>query len=133
MASGDRIGDNRCEPTSMLVRIRFGRGTSIQRRNRKNARLAMAASTCGTMAAISCGTLGGWRLGQDLGWAGDFVFDSGVLSHWQVWLSAAAILQYGSWRLARIGRNLREKQPAPPASPAESSAAAGQVRVVVNP
>lgn len=95
----------------MLVRIRFGRGASIQRRNRKNARAAMAASTCGTLAAISCGTLGGWRLGQDLGWAGDFVFESGVFSHWQVWLSAAALLQYGSWRLARYGRSLREQQP----------------------
>jgi hypothetical protein len=70
----------------------------------------MAASTCGTLAAISCGTLGGWRLGQDLGWAGDFVFESGVLSHWQVWLSAAALLQYGSWRLSRYGRGLRDEQ-----------------------
>jgi len=115
----------------MLVRIRFGRGTSVQRRNRKNARMAMAASTCGTLVAISCGTLGSWRLGQDLGWAGDFVFESGVLSHWQVWLSAAALLQYGAWRLARIG-HLREQQAGALESPTESSAAATQVRAAAN-
>ncbi len=96
----------------------------------------MAASTCGTMAAISCGTLGGWRLGQDLGWAGDFVFDSGVLSHWQVWLSAAAALQYGSWRLARFSRNLRERQPAAletsPASVSSTAQRAEQVRAAVH-
>jgi hypothetical protein len=92
----------------MLIKIRFGRGASITRRQGKNARMAVAASTCGTLAAISCGTLGGWRLGQDLGWAGDFVFESGVLSHWQVWLSAAALLQYGSWKLSRYGRAARE-------------------------
>jgi hypothetical protein len=88
----------------------------------------MAASTCVTLAAISCGTLGGWRLGQDLGWAGDFVFESGVLSHWQVWLSAAGLLQYGSWRLARYGRNLRDKQPGVP----EPAAPAGQVPAAAN-
>jgi hypothetical protein len=115
----------------MLVRIRFGRGTSVQRRNRKNARMAMAASTCGTLAAISCGTLGSWRLGQDLGWAGDFVFESGVLSHWQVWLSAAALLQYGSWRLARLG-HLREQQAGAAESRTESSATARQVRAAAN-
>ena len=115
----------------MLVRIRFGRGASIQRRNRKNARAAMAASTCGTLAAISCGTLGGWRLGQDLGWAGDFVFDSGMLSHWQVWLSAAALLQYGSWRLGRYGRGLRERQPTM-GSPVDRSTGAEQVRAAAN-
>jgi len=86
----------------------------------------MAASTCGTLAAISCGTLGSWRLGQDLGWAGDFVFDSGVLSHWQVWLSAAALLQYGSWRLGRYGRSLREQQPTVD-SPVDRSTAAERV------
>jgi hypothetical protein len=95
----------------MLIKIRFGRGASITRRPGKNARMAMAASTCGTLAAISCGTLGGWRVGQDLGWAGDFVFESGVLSHWQVWVSAAAVLQYGAWRLSRYGRRIAREIP----------------------
>jgi hypothetical protein len=102
----------------MLIKIRFGRGTSITRRQGKNARIAAAASTCGTLAAISCGTLGCWRLGRDLGWAGDFVFESGVLSHWQVWLSAAALVQYGSWRISRHGRAAREFPP-PPGQTAE--------------
>jgi hypothetical protein len=96
----------------MLIKIRFGRGTSITHRQGNNARMAAAAGTCGTLAAISCGTLGCWRLGQDLGWAGDFAFESGVFSHWQVWLSAAAALQYGSWRLSRYGRAAREPAPA---------------------
>ena len=95
----------------MVIKIRFARGTSISPKPAKNPRIAGALSTCSTLGAISCGTLGCWRLGQDLGWAGDFVFDSGLLSHWQVWLSAAGVLQYGAWKLARHARTIGEQKP----------------------
>lgn len=52
-----------------------------------------------TLLALSCASLGLWRMGTDLGWAGDFVFQSGFLSHWQVWIGAAIGVQYASGRL----------------------------------
>jgi hypothetical protein len=39
------------------------------------------------------GVLGVWRLCADLGWAGAFFVNSGLLSHWQVWFALAAFTQ----------------------------------------
>ena len=85
----------------MVVRIRFGRGAAISPRSGKNSRIARLAASVLTLVAISCGSLGMWRIGTDLEWAGDFVFPRGLFSHWQVWIAAAAAVQYLSWRLAR--------------------------------
>ncbi len=112
----------------MIVRIRFRRGTNVARRSARTSRAALVLSTFGTLAAISCATFGIWRLGQDLGWAGDFVFSSGLLSHWQVWLTAAGALQYGSWRLARFGRSVQARQ----MGKATASGAAEHIQAAVN-
>ncbi|MBI1787234.1 MAG: hypothetical protein HYR60_06740, partial [Acidobacteria bacterium] len=48
--------------------------------------------------------LGFWRLAADLSWTGEFGISSGLFSHWQVWLTAAGLLQWGSWALTRYGR-----------------------------
>ena len=69
---------------------------------RKN-RIAMLSASLLTMVAIGCAALGLWRMGTDLGWAGDFVFQNGILSHWQVWTGAAVGVQYMSWRLTGYG------------------------------
>ena len=58
-----------------------------------------------TMFAISLGSLGFWRMGSDLEWTGPFFVSNGLLSHWQVWVGAAAATQYGSLRLARYARS----------------------------
>jgi hypothetical protein len=60
-----------------------------------------------TLVAIACGSLGLWRVGTDLEWAGDFVVQDGLLSHWQIWAGAAIGMQYTSWRLARYAGTLR--------------------------
>lgn len=72
------------------------------------------------LVAICLGIFGFWRLGEDLGFVGDFVFSTGFLSHWQVWLAAAAATQYASWWLNRYSRQtasdtneLTEDQTAP--------------------
>lgn len=88
----------------MVVRIRFGRGPVVMRRKGKNSRIATLAASLLTMVSISCASLGLWRLGTDLDWAGGFVFSQGFLSHWQVWIGAAAAVQYASWRLSRYAR-----------------------------
>jgi hypothetical protein len=46
--------------------------------------------------------LGFWRLGADLGWAGSFFIDAGILSHWQVWFALAAFTQVASSYLNRL-------------------------------
>jgi hypothetical protein len=46
-------------------------------------------------------------VGADLEWAGDFVIQDGLLSHWQVWVGAAIGMQYTSWWLARYAGILR--------------------------
>jgi hypothetical protein len=90
---------------SMVVRVRFRRGPLVSRQSRKNRRLAMLGASSLTMVSISCASLGLWRMGTDLQWAGAFVFSAGLLSHWQVWIGAASLSQYGSFRLARYAKS----------------------------
>ena len=85
----------------MVVKVRFGRGPVITRRKGKNSRIARLAASLLTLVSISCASLGLWRVGTDLDWAGGFVFPQGFLSHWQVWIGAAAAVQYAAWRLTR--------------------------------
>jgi len=73
----------------------------------RNGGIAMLSASLLTLAAVSCGSLGLWRVGTDLEWAGDFVIQNGLLSHWQVWVGAAIAMQYTSWWLARYAGTLR--------------------------
>ena len=89
----------------MVVRIRFRRGPRIERRKGKNSRLAWVAAGFLTLGSVSCLILALWRLGVDFGWAADFVFpDSSFLSHWQIWLLSAALIQVAAWKLNRYGK-----------------------------
>jgi hypothetical protein len=88
----------------MIVRIRFGRGTLVTNRKGKNSRAARLLASLLSLVAISFAIFGFWRLGQDLDILGDFVFPSGLLSHWQVWIAAAAATQYAVWRLMRYSK-----------------------------
>ena len=108
----------------MVVKIRFGEGSRISRRQGKNAPIAMLAASLLTLLSISCASLGLWRLGTDLDWAGDFVFRSGLLSHWQVWIGAAALIQYASWRLAQYSQTTRYVEEVPEADAAETPSTA---------
>lgn len=64
------------------------------------SRIAALCANLLILIAIACASMGLWRMAADLDWAGDFVFQSGLLSHWQVWIAAAVGVQYVSWRLA---------------------------------
>src|ERR1019366_147652 len=101
----------------MVVKIRFGLGPVVTRRKGKNGRLATLGASLLTMVSISCASLGVWRLGADLGWTGDFVVESGLLSHWLGWLGLAALSQYGSWRLAGYAALYREQDEAAETTP----------------
>ncbi|MDQ6663141.1 MAG: hypothetical protein M3Z23_01960 [Acidobacteriota bacterium] len=88
----------------MVVRIRSKLGPRIERRPGKNSHLALFTASLLTLASVTSFILGVWRLGSDLGFAGPFVIQDGLLSHLYVWLAAAAILQFFSWKLTTYGR-----------------------------
>jgi hypothetical protein len=57
-----------------------------------------------TPAAAIAAALALWRIGADLNWANRFAIPSGIFSHWQVWMGAAAALQFCSRILNRYGK-----------------------------
>ena len=95
----------------MLVRIRLGRGPTVERRHGKNRQVALALGTLLTPLAAMALALGMWRLAADLKWAGEFAIPTGLFSHWQVWIGAAIALQLGAWLLNRYGRGEDEATP----------------------
>ena len=89
----------------MVVRIRFGRGPNVDRRRKKNRRVALAAAGLLTPAAFLVGVVGLWRLTADLGFTAGFAISSGIFSHWQVWLATAVLLQFCAHLLNRYGHS----------------------------
>jgi hypothetical protein len=112
----------------MVVRIRFGRGRVISRRKGKNSGIAILAASLLTLVSISFASLGIWRIGTDLAWAGDFVVPDGLLSHWQIWIGAALLIQYAAWRLNRYAKQAAPQSPE--IEPAEKPAE--RVRAIAN-
>jgi len=93
---------------SMVEKAGFGRA-SVKSHEENYGRMAVLSAGLLTLVAVSCGSLGLWRMGTDLDWAGDFVVANGFLSHWQVWIGAAAAVQYTSWWLVRYAGTLRSR------------------------
>ena len=89
----------------MVVRIRFGKGPKVERKQKKNRRVAMALSALLTPGALMAFVLAFWRLAADLKWAGAFAIPSGLFSHWQVWMGSAVLLQFCSHVLSRYARD----------------------------
>jgi hypothetical protein len=89
----------------MIVRIRFGRGTKVGRKVRKNRRFALGVAAMLTPAALLATVLALWRIAADLSWAGSFAISEGFFSHWQVWLGTAALLQLCAHLLNRYAKN----------------------------
>jgi hypothetical protein len=95
----------------MVVKIRFGRGPAVAGRAGRNKRIATLTASLLTLVSLSCAAFAMWRVGNDLEFAGDFVFSSGLLSHWQVWTAFAVAIQYLAWRLNRYARKSVAAQP----------------------
>ena len=89
----------------MVVRIRFRRGPKVAKDRRSNQRIALAIAALLPPLALTAGLLGAWRIAADLKWAASFAITSGIFSHWQVWMGAAAFLQLCSYALNRYGKN----------------------------
>jgi hypothetical protein len=89
----------------MKVRIRFGPGTKVGRKPRKNRRFALGLAAMLTPAAVLATVLALWRIAADLNWTGSFAIPTGFFSHWQVWLGAAVLLQLCAHLLNRYAKN----------------------------
>jgi hypothetical protein len=94
----------------MMVRIKLQHGPPIQRKTGKNRQVASAIGTLLIPVTLMAYVLGIWRLASDLGMAGEFAI-SGLFSHWQVWIAAAAALHIASASLNRYGRGGSLKGP----------------------
>jgi hypothetical protein len=101
----------------MVVKLRFQYGPKVRREIRKNQSVALAAATLITPGVVTAICLGFWKLGSDVGVAGQFAIPEGIFSHWQVWFALAGLGQCSSTMLNRYGsgrqllRNSGEKSP----------------------
>ena len=89
---------------AMVVRIRFGRGSRVGQRRKKNQRAAVALAALLTPAAVMALALGIWSVAAGLQWTQSFAIPSGLFSHWQVWMGVAVVLQLCSRVLNRYAR-----------------------------
>lgn len=85
----------------IVLRLGVPTVSEVQEDARKLARIAFSLLT---PIALMAGALAVWRLGVDLDWTGQFPIESGLFSHWQVWLAIAIGLQVAAGRLRREAR-----------------------------
>ena len=89
----------------MVVRIRFSKGSKLGGKRRKNRRLALVLAALLPPSALAAAVLALWSIAADLNWTHSFAISSGIFSHWQVWLAAAAALQLCARVLNRYGKS----------------------------
>jgi hypothetical protein len=87
----------------MIVRIRLSNGPRVRRNYRKNQHLALGLAALLTPVAVMAIVLALWRLSADLRAAGEFPISVGLFSHWQVWITGAAIIEFLAIILSRYG------------------------------
>lgn len=87
----------------MVVRIRFNNGPRVRRNQRKNQSLALGLAALLTPVTVMAIVLACWRLAADFRATVDFPITAGLFSHWQVWLTGAAILEFFAIILSRYG------------------------------
>ena len=83
----------------MLVRIR--RGIQRETASPLGRKAALAVGSLLTPCALVAFTMAFWSMAATLRWTGDFVISHGVLSHWEVWLTASAVLLFSGRLLSR--------------------------------
>jgi hypothetical protein len=88
----------------MVVRIRLSSGPKVRQKQRKNQHVALAMASLLTPAAVMACVLAFWRLAADINATGQFPISNGLFSHWQVWLTLAASLQFCATLLNRYGK-----------------------------
>jgi hypothetical protein len=76
----------------------------VRQKRRKNQHVALALASLLTPAGVMACVLTLWRLAADLSFTGQFPITDGLFSHWQVWLTVAATLQFSAIVLNRYGK-----------------------------
>jgi hypothetical protein len=88
----------------MVVRILLSSGAKVQSKGRKNQHVALAMASLLTPGAVMACVLALWRLAADLNATAQFPIMNGLFSHWQIWLTLAASLQFFATSLNRYGK-----------------------------
>ncbi len=86
----------------MLVCIRWNKHRVQDTPRFQN--LALAIASLLAPSALMTFTISIWSLAASLRWTGDFFVSRGLFSHWQVWLSTAAVMLALAWLLNRYAR-----------------------------
>ena len=89
----------------MLVRIRLHRRAGGEDPQQS---LALGLAALLTPSALIAFTISFWSIAAHLHWTTDFFVSSGLFSHWQAWLIAAAALFFAARVLNRYAS--REKR-----------------------
>jgi hypothetical protein len=89
----------------MFVRIKFAKGSVVAGNSRMNRRAAMVVAALLDPAAVMALALALWSIAAARAWVGSFAIVSGVFSHWETWLGAAAALELCSLALNRYGKS----------------------------
>jgi hypothetical protein len=71
---------------------------------------ALAVSALLTPVAVIALVFGMWRLGEDIGWTGDFVISNGLFSHWQVWIALSIAMQALASMLSRPAEAVQKSE-----------------------
>jgi hypothetical protein len=87
----------------MFVRVRFRKVPIVSKNQTKNRRAAMALAALLDPAALLALTLALWGIAARFKWLGVFAIASGLFSHWETWLGAAAALELCALALDRYG------------------------------
>ena len=93
----------------MIVRIKLRVGPKVATNRNMDAKVALAVASLLTPGAMLCFVLALWRLLADLNVTTTFIFESGLLSHWQVWMALGVGVQMASVYLDRYGRRGEER------------------------
>jgi hypothetical protein len=89
----------------MIVRIQFGRGTTVGKIPRRKRRFAAGLAGLLTPAAVLTAAFGLWGIAADMNWTGSFAISTGFFSHWQVWLGGALAMQLCAHLLNRYAKS----------------------------
>jgi hypothetical protein len=74
------------------------------RKPSRTQQVALAVAALITPAALVAFVFAFWRLTADLKIVGAFPIAGGFFSHWQIWLAAAAVLEFLALLLSRYGK-----------------------------
>jgi len=83
------------------IRLGSGRNSDIFRKRRRWLRTIRNGMASTSAAALLFAV---WCLASDLNWIGPFAIPPGPLSHWQVWLAVAVLIEVLRYRLRRYAR-----------------------------